>query len=207
MSQSHVWNVLPSTPLIMQSERKVVEIFVISRLQHPIDAFTLRILATGPSSSSIIREGEAKSILTQMIEEKKFKKINESSTNLCQKHCSLEHVSPQLISRGRREREGQTLYSKRGWVPNPPSSLPAAGVCRPNILLSPNKWKDNALPNLGFGSWPTKLSIMGVSWHHHHHCLAGHLFVGTFHLVLCPPSMGTFSPFSTSLCEEGTLVR
>ena len=61
MSQSHVWNVLPSTPLIMQSERKVVETFVISRLQHPIDVFTLRILATGPSSSSIIREGEAKS--------------------------------------------------------------------------------------------------------------------------------------------------
>ena len=61
MSQSQVWNVLPSTPLIMQSERKVVETFVISRLQHPKDAFTLRILATGPSSSSIIREGEAKS--------------------------------------------------------------------------------------------------------------------------------------------------
>ena len=112
----------------------------------------------------------------------KLRKINESSTNLCQKHCSLEHVSPQLISRGRREREGQTLYSKRGWVPNPPSSLPAAGVCRPNILLSPNKWKDNALPNLGFGSWPTKLSIMAQ-----HHCLTGHLFVGTFHLMLCLP--------------------
>ena len=30
MSQSQVWNVLPSTPLIMQSERKVVETFVIS---------------------------------------------------------------------------------------------------------------------------------------------------------------------------------
>ena len=182
MSQSQVWNVLPSTPLIMQSERKVVETFVISRLQHPIDAFTLRILATGPSSSSIIREEEAKSILTQMIEglKKKLKKINESSANLCQKHCSLEHVSPQLISRGRREREGQTLYSKRGWVPNPPSSLPAAGVCRPNILLSPNKWKDNALPNLGFGSWPTKLSIMGVSWHRF--CLTGRLFC---HFVSC----------------------
>ena len=182
MSQSQVWNVLPSTPLIMQPERKVVETFVISRLQHPIDVFTLRILATGPSSSSIIREEEAKSILTQMIEglKKKLKKINESSANLCQKHCSLEHVSPQLISRGRREREGQTLYSKRGWVPNPPSSLPAAGVCRPNILLSPNKWKDNALPNLGFGSWPTKLSIMGVSWHRF--CLTGRLFC---HFVSC----------------------
>ena len=91
---------------------------------------------------------------------------------------------PQLISQGRREGRlgGQgTLYSKRDWVPTPPPLslwVPAAGVGRPNILLSPNKWKDNALPNLGFGSCPTKLSIMGVSWHH---CsLTGHLFVKHF---------------------------
>ena len=124
MSQSQVSNVLP---LIMQLERKVVETFVISRLQHPIDVFTLRILATGPSSSSIIREEEAKSILTQMIEglKKKLKKINESSANLCQKHCSLEHVSPNWFHvGGGREKDRLCIQNAVGFQTLPVPSQP-----------------------------------------------------------------------------------
>ena len=88
--------------------------------------------------------------------------------NLFQEHSSVEHVPPRLISQGWEVGTGETLYSKRGRVPTRaprPSTAPSRRGRRPNILLSPNKWKDNALPNLGFGSWPTKLSIMGVSWH------------------------------------------
>ena len=75
-----------------------------------------------------------------------------------------EHFIICNLNQSRRRRFERVLYSvetlsvfKTRLGSSQAPMLPPAGVGRPNILLSPNKWKDkDCLPNLGFGSCPTK---------------------------------------------------